>query len=102
MILDESKVSNASDIRPISTGKVRFDADALAQMTSVSNIQRASSAHHFRQQRLSDFSLNGSPKKRAEKIRGREALDILETYLERYRIRCGSKNSAHLCWGKEF
>ncbi|UJR20708.1 hypothetical protein I4U23_023829 [Adineta vaga] len=98
-VSDESKVISTSDIRPISTGKVRFDVEALGRMqdhdnltipsTSTFNSHRISSAHHFRQQRLHDYSLNDSPKKRTEKIHGKEALNILETYHQRYRIRCG-------------
>ncbi|CAF1372114.1 unnamed protein product [Adineta ricciae] len=98
-VADESKVTNASDIRSISTGKVRFDVEALGQakdldnltipLTSTSSVYWSSTAHHFRQQRLLDYSLDTSPKRRMGIIRGRDALNILQSYHERYRIRCG-------------
>ena len=95
-------MTNTSDIRPISTGKVRFDVEVLGQakdldnltipLTSTSSIYWSSAAHHFRQQRLQDYSLDTSPKRRMGTIRGRDALNILETYHERYRIRCGGND----------
>ncbi|CAF0857757.1 unnamed protein product [Adineta steineri] len=97
-LTDESKILASSDIRSISTGKVRFDMDAFehmkdhdditARLNTVSNIARASNVYRLRRQRFSDFSLNGSTKSRTEKIRLKDALDILETYQARYRTRC--------------
>ena len=56
-----------------------------------SNSNRTTNANRFRRPPSSESSLNASPRKRTEKIRGKEALDILETYHARCRIRYGGK-----------
>jgi hypothetical protein len=53
---------------------------------------RTTNTYRIRRQPSSDTSLNVSPKKKTEKIRVKEALDILEAYRARYRIRSGGKN----------
>lgn len=52
---------------------------------------RTTNNYRIRRQASSDSSLNASPRKKTEKIRVKEALDILETYRARYRIRSGGK-----------
>lgn len=102
--LDESKTLFPYEARPVGTEKVRFDTEALEQTkdrdggtaTSTgtgdgrSGGIRAANTYRIRQQ-SSDSSLNASPKKKTEKIRVKDALDILETYLARYRVRSGGK-----------
>jgi hypothetical protein len=57
-----------------------------------SNRNRTMNTNRFRRQPLSDSSSsNGPSKKRTERIRGKEALDILETYHARYRTRSSGK-----------
>ncbi|CAF0992403.1 unnamed protein product [Rotaria sordida] len=102
---DESKSLFPYETRPVGTEKVRFDTEALEQMkdrdggtgTSAATTDgrsagsRLTNTYRIRQQQSSDSSLNASPKKKTEKIRAKEALDILETYLARYRIRSGAE-----------
>lgn len=102
--LDESKSLFPYESRPVGSEKVRFDTEALEQMKDRDGTTGASAAttdgrsggirtantYRIRQQ-SSDSSLNASPKKKTEKIRVKEALDILGTYLSRYRIRSGGK-----------
>ncbi|CAF3503188.1 unnamed protein product [Rotaria sp. Silwood1] len=102
---DESKSLFPYETRPVGSEKVRFDTEALEQMkdrdgtTGTSAVTtdgrsigtRLTNTYRIRQQQSSDSSLNASPKKKTEKIRSKEALDILETYLARYRIRSGGK-----------
>lgn len=52
---------------------------------------RTTNTYRIRRQPSSDSSLNTSPRKKTEKIRIKEALDILEPYRARYRIRSGGK-----------
>jgi hypothetical protein len=52
---------------------------------------RTTNTYRIRRQASSDSSLNASPRKKTEKIRVKDALDILETYRARYRIRSGGK-----------
>lgn len=54
---------------------------------------RSANTYRIRRQPSSDTSLNASPRKKTEKIRVKEALDILESYRARYRIRSGGKFS---------
>ncbi|CAF1474341.1 unnamed protein product, partial [Rotaria sordida] len=104
-LTDESKSLFPYETRPVGTEKVRFDTEALEQMkdrdggtgTSAATTDgrsagsRLTNTYRIRQQQSSDSSLNASPKKKTEKIRAKEALDILETYLARYRIRSGAE-----------
>ncbi len=56
------------------------------------NTNRMANAYRFRrQQQVDDISLNVSLKKRTEKIRAKDALDILEPYYARYKIQCTGK-----------
>jgi hypothetical protein len=103
--LDESKSVFPYETRPAGTEKVRFDTDALEQMkdrdggtgTSAgasdgrSGGGRSANTYRIRRQQSSDSSLSASPRKKTEKIRVKEALDILESYHARYRIRSGGK-----------
>jgi len=104
--LDESKSLFPYETRPAGTEKVRFDTEALEQMkdreggAGVSggtsdgrsgSGSRTANTYRIRRQASSDSSLNASPRKKTEKIRIKEALDILETYRARYRIRSGGK-----------
>ena len=52
---------------------------------------RTANSYRIRRQASSDSSLNASPRKKTEKIRVKEALDIMEAYRARYRIRSGGK-----------
>jgi hypothetical protein len=85
---------------------VRFDVEVHEQMkdrdgitsgnTTTSderlNNRRTTNTHRFRrQQHLSDSSLHASPKKRTEKIRLKDALDVLATYEARCRLRGAGK-----------
>ena len=104
--LDESKSLFPYDSRPAGTEKVRFDTEALEQMkdrdgtTGISGAtsdgrstgSRSANQYRVRRQQSSDSSLNASPRKKTEKIRVKEALDILEPYRARYRIRSGGKH----------
>ncbi|CAF0895311.1 unnamed protein product [Rotaria sp. Silwood1] len=104
-LTDESKSLFPYETRPVGSEKVRFDTEALEQMkdrdgtTGTSAVTtdgrsigtRLTNTYRIRQQQSSDSSLNASPKKKTEKIRSKEALDILETYLARYRIRSGAE-----------
>lgn len=104
--LDESKSLFPYDSRPAGTEKVRFDTEALEQMkdreggTGLSgdphdgrsaSASRTANNYRIRRQASSDSSLNASPRKKTERIRIKEALDILEPYRARYRIRSGGK-----------
>ncbi len=104
--LDESKSLFPYETRPAGTEKVRFDTEALEQMkdreggTGISGGtsdgrsgggSRTTNSYRIRRQPSSDTSLNTSPRKKTEKIRVKEALDILETYRARYRIRSGGE-----------
>ena len=107
-LTDEPKTSASHETRPAGTERVRFDIDTLEQMKdrdditkrkNMTNDRRASNTFRFRRQETSDSSLNASPKRRTEKIRLTNALDILETYNARCRIRCDGKKisfSVHL------
>lgn len=88
-ILDESKRSGSSEIRSTNIGKVRFDAEALEQRKD--HDDKDGRSNSFRRQPLSDSRLNGPSKNRTEKIRIKDALDILETYHARCRERCNGK-----------
>ncbi|UJR28934.1 hypothetical protein I4U23_010152 [Adineta vaga] len=104
---DESKTLFPYETRAPGTEKVRFDTEALEQMkdrdgtTGVSGAtsdgrsggSRTTNTYRVRRQQSSDSSLNTSPRKKTEKIRVKEALDILETYRARYRIRSGAEIS---------
>lgn len=93
------------ETRPPGSEKVRFDTEALDQLkdrdgtTGVSGAtsdgrsagSRTTNTYRVRRQQSSDSSLNVSPRKKTEKIRVKEALDIMETYRARYRIRSGGK-----------
>ena len=57
-----------------------------------STASRSANQYRVRRQQSSDSSLNASPRKKTEKIRVKEALDILEAYRARYRIRSGGKH----------
>ncbi|CAF5047663.1 unnamed protein product, partial [Rotaria sp. Silwood1] len=99
----ESRASDIYDTRPTTTEKIRLDTETREQMKNNDDITtRTNSMYdrrpnnnpttntfHFSQQQLSDTNLNLSWKKRPKKIRANEALNILETYYARYRIRCG-------------
>jgi hypothetical protein len=104
--LDESKSLFPYETRPAGTEKVRFDTEALEQMKEreggtggtggtsegrSASGSRTTNTYRIRRQASSDSSLNASPRKKTEKIRIKEALDILETYRARYRIRSGGK-----------
>jgi len=104
--LDESKSVFPYETRPAGTEKVRFDTEALEQMkereggtgasTGASDGRSASGSrttntYRIRRAASSDSSLNASPKKKTEKIRVKEALEIMEAYKARYRIRSGGK-----------
>ncbi len=104
--LDESKSLFPYETRPAGTEKVRFDTEALEQAkgregaTGISSGasdgrstggSRTTNTYRIRRLASSDSSLNTSPRKKTEKIRIKEALDILETYRARYRIRSGGK-----------
>jgi hypothetical protein len=104
--LDESKSLFPYEARPTGTEKVRFDTEALEQMkdrdggTGASggtsdgrsaSGTRTTNTYRIRRQQSSDSSLNTSPRKKTERIRVKEALDILEAYRARYRIRSGGK-----------
>jgi hypothetical protein len=105
--LDESKTTFPYDSRPTGAEKVRFDTEAIEQMkdrdgmtgiTTLTSDGRSTSGrsghgHRVRRQQSSDSSLSGSPRKKTEKIRIREALDIMEPYRARYRIRSGGESS---------
>ncbi|CAF4861689.1 unnamed protein product, partial [Rotaria sp. Silwood1] len=102
-LIDESRASDVYDTHPTTTEKVRLDTETREQMKNNDDTTtRTNSMHdrrpnnnpttntfHFSQQQLSDTNLNLSWKKRPKKIRANEALNILETYYARYRIRCG-------------
>jgi hypothetical protein len=105
--LDESKSLFPYDSRPTGTEKVRFDTEALDQSkdrdgtTAMSSGthegrttggSRSTNAYRIRRQQSSDSSLTGSPRKKTEKIRNKEALDIMVPYHARYRIRSGGKH----------
>lgn len=103
--LDESKTLFPYDSRPTGTEKVRFDTEALEQMkdrdgtTAMSGSTsegrstgaRTTNTYRMRRRQSSDSSLNASPRKKTEKIRVKEALDIMEAYRARYRIRSGGR-----------
>jgi hypothetical protein len=86
---------------------VRFDTEALDQIKECDgdtaradttndgrlNGSRITNSNRFRRQVSSDSSLNTSPKKKTEIIRVKQALDILEVYNARYRLRSGGKYS---------
>ncbi|CAF3737280.1 unnamed protein product, partial [Adineta steineri] len=103
---DESKSLFPYETRPAGTEKVRFDTEALEQMkdrdgnTGISGGASdgrsggsRTNTYRVRRQQSSDSSLNTSPRKKTEKIRVKEALEILETYRARYRIRSGAEIS---------
>lgn len=104
--LDESKSIFPYDTRPAGTEKVRFDTEALDHLkdrdgtTGISGggsdgrtgISRSNNLSRMRRQQSSDSSLNASPRKKTERIRVKEALDIMETYNARYRVRSGGKH----------
>ena len=106
--LDESKSLFPYETRPAGTEKVRFDTEALEQLkdreggTGISGGtsdgrsagSRSANTYRIRRQQSSDSSLSASPRKKTEKIRVKEALDILESYHARYRIRSGGKISS--------
>ncbi|CAF3405487.1 unnamed protein product [Rotaria sp. Silwood1] len=106
--IDESRASDIYDTRPTTTEKIRLDTETREQMKNNDDITtRTNSMYdrrpnnnpttntfHFSQQQLSDTNLNLSWKKRPKKIRANEALNILETYYARYRIRCGVSGAA--------
>ena len=110
MFLDESKSLFPYDSRPAGTEKVRFDTEALEHMKDREGAMgmsgttndgrvpggggRTTNTYRVRRQQSSDSSLNGSPRKKTEKIRVKEALDIMEPYRARYRIRSGGKSFA--------
>lgn len=105
MYLDESKSLFPYDSRPTGTEKVRFDTEALEHLKdrdgatgmsgstseTRSGAGRTTNSYRIRRQQSSDTSLNSSPRKKTEKIRGKEALDIMDSYRARYRIRSGGK-----------
>jgi hypothetical protein len=73
------------------------DREGLTGMSSAhsdgrSSGTRTTNTYRVRRQQSSDSSLNTSPRKKTEKIRVKEALDIMESYRARYRIRSGGKN----------
>lgn len=103
---DESKSLFPYDTRPAGTEKVRFDTEALEQLKDreggtgllgetsdgrSASASRTTNSYRIRRLASSDSSLNASPRKKTEKIRVKEALDIMETYRARYRIRSGGK-----------
>jgi len=95
--LDESKTSNPYDSHPIGTEKVRFDTEQIKYHDSTKSKVRSSpnrttnTYRYRRQQQVSDGSLTTSPRKRTEKIRVKDALDILETYYARCKTRIDGK-----------
>ena len=102
--LDESKSLFPYETRPTGTEKVRFDTEALEHMKEreggasggtsdgrSGSGSRTTNTYRVRRQTSSDSSVNASPRKKTEKIRVKEALDIMETYRARYRIRSGGK-----------
>ena len=98
------------DTRPAGTEKVRFDTEALEHLKERdggtgmstgmtdgrSTSSRTANTYRIRRQQSSDSSLNGSPKKKTERIRVKEALDIMENYISRYRVRSGGEFSTLL------
>ncbi|CAF2600562.1 unnamed protein product [Rotaria sp. Silwood2] len=102
---DESKASDVYDTRRTSTEKIRLDTEAHEQVKNRDCIATRINTNHDgrannspatntfhcqqqQQQQLNDNSLNLSSKTKLEKIRANEALNVLETYYARYRIRC--------------
>ncbi|CAF0812442.1 unnamed protein product, partial [Didymodactylos carnosus] len=86
-VLDESKTSFHYDAK--TTEKVRFDTEAIEMKDRDGGGGSRANAWRIRRQQSSDSSLNSSPRKKTEKIRIKEALDILDVYRSRYRIRSG-------------
>jgi hypothetical protein len=97
IFLDEPKSSSSYESRPFGAEKVRFDTDQDNTTTNERfNTNRTANAYRFRrQQQIDDTNLNVSPKKRTEKIQVKNALDILEPYYARYKIRCAGKFRTH-------
>ncbi|CAF3810181.1 unnamed protein product, partial [Didymodactylos carnosus] len=86
-VIDESKTSFHYDAK--TTEKVRFDTEAIDLKDRDGGGSSSRTALRIRRQQSSDSSLNTSPRKKTEKIRIKEALDILDIYRSRYRIRSG-------------
>ena len=105
MYLDESRPVLPHEVRPVTSDKVRFDAEKVEQTKDRdsgtgtfpattderSTTSRVTKTYRIRQQLSSDSSLNALPKKKTEKIRIKDSLNILESYHARYRIRSGGK-----------
>ncbi|CAF4273986.1 unnamed protein product, partial [Rotaria sp. Silwood2] len=104
----ESKASDVYDTRRTSTEKIRLDTEAHEQVKNRDCIATRINTNHDgrannspatntfhcqqqQQQQLNDNSLNLSSKTKLEKIRANEALNVLETYYARYRIRCADR-----------
>ncbi|CAF0814942.1 unnamed protein product [Rotaria sordida] len=111
-LTDESRASDLYDTHPTSTEKIRLDSETHQQMKDsdgittrmntmqdgrLNNSLTTNTFNYQQQQQLCDNSLNLSSKKRPEKIRPNEALNILETYYARYRIRCGGDHISQNC-----
>ena len=94
---DEPKSSSPYEYRSFGTEKVRFGTEQMTDLESTAsnariNPNQTSNTYRFRrQQQIGDDNFPVIPRKRTEKIQSKEALDILEPYYARYRIRCAGK-----------